>query len=108
MKENPDGRRVNLSIILSEETPCDASDVDGKLPPELFNIRIRKYVATVRGRQNGLHMTDNARIESLKASFREKGYAVIDEAMPTEMELRFGLASNVTRRRYIGMVNGEL
>jgi hypothetical protein len=94
-----------LSIILSEETPCDVGDIYDKLPPELFNMRIRKYVATAHGRQNGLHMTDDARIDRIKASFRERGYSVRDEAMPTAMELKFGLASNVTRSRYISIID---
>ncbi len=105
--QNPEGRRINLSIILSEDTPCDVRDVYGTLPPELFNMRIRKYVATAHGRQNGLHTADDARIRRIQESFREKGYSVRDEAMPTAVELRSGLASNVTRRRYIGMIDGK-
>ena len=31
---NPEGRKFNLSLILSEDTPCDVDEVSGTFPPE--------------------------------------------------------------------------
>ena len=101
---NPEGRKFNLSLILSGETPCEINDVYEKFPPELFRFRFRNYVPTENGKRNLLVEIDPERMKRIKDSFEEKGYEVGDWATPTLTEQKFGLAGNVTRRRYLQMI----
>jgi len=104
----PDGRDVNLSFIVSNETPCCVEDIEGILSPELFRLRFRNYVPTQNGNKANLAKVSEKRLEEIKDSFRQKGYFVTDSATPTQNEFKFGLAANVTRNRYLGMIRGEM
>lgn len=104
---NPEGRKVNLSLILSDQTPCEVDDVYRIFPPELFRFRFRDYVPTENGKRNLLTEISAERMKKIKESFELKGYEVGAWATPTPTELRFGLAGNVTRRRYLQMIGRE-
>ena len=104
---NPEGRKVNLSLILSDQTPCKVDDVYGIFPPELFRFRFRNYVPTENGKRNLLTEISTERMKRIKESFELKGYEVGAWATPTPTELRFGLAGNVTRRRYLQMIGKD-
>ncbi len=99
-----DWRKVNLSLILTDDVPVDVNDVCDTFPPELFRFRFRNYVETEHGTDQGLVTITRERFESIKSQFEDKGYEVGDWATPTPTEQRFGLASNVTRRRYLRMI----
>ena len=62
---------------------------------------------TENGQRNLLQKIDEERMKRIKESFEEKGYDVGDWATPTSMEQKFGLAGNVTRRRYLQMIQGN-
>jgi hypothetical protein len=100
--ENP--RKVNLSLILAEETIAKAEDVFDILPPHLFNFRFRDYVPTMYGQKNGLTPISTKRMQDIKQDFNAAGYDVSSWATPTPTEARFHLAANVTRSRYMAMV----
>ncbi len=101
---NSDGRKINLSLILSDDTPCDVNDVEAVLPPDLFRFRFRPAIETQHGRQNSLRRIDPDKMELTKRQFEDYGYSVDDAATPTEIELKFGLVANVTRKRYLDMI----
>lgn len=107
-QNNPWGRKINLSIILSRETPCNMGNIRNVLTPEYFNIRLRNYVPTVNGSLNNLMIKEDRDIERLKDEFRNGGYFVIDDARPTKTEFRYSLASNVTLKRYIQSKKREI
>ncbi len=100
---NPYGRKINLSLILSRDTPCNAYEVYPLFPPDLFRFRFRPYVQTRNGHQQGLLPVDNTFIETIKKDFENNGYEVGDWALPTPTEQKFGLASNSIRRTYLDM-----
>jgi hypothetical protein len=97
---NPDGRKINLSLILNEDTPANVEDIKSILTPELFRVRLRPCVSTDNGKAHGLKTISNIRYAVIKDQFRQAGYEVGDWAIPTETEQRHGLASNVTLHRY--------
>ncbi len=105
---NPQGRKINLSLILSSQTPCEVSEVYQVFPPALFRFRFRNYVPTDNGRRNLLVEIDQERMSRIKESFEEKGYEVGDWATPSQMEQKFQLAGNVTRRRYLQMIGKDI
>lgn len=100
------GRKVNLSLILSEDVPCDAQVASQILPPELFHFRFRNYVPTQNGRNHGLIPITADRMVGIKQEFAGHGYDVGDAATPTVTEQKFSLAANVTRKRYLQIVQG--
>jgi adenine C2-methylase RlmN of 23S rRNA A2503 and tRNA A37 len=106
--KNPEGRKINMSLILTADVPCDANDIYNLFPPDLFRFRFRNYVPTEKGANNSLDTITKSGFEQIKANFKEKGYDVGEWATPTPIEQRFCLASNVTRRRYLKMVKGEI
>lgn len=101
---NPDGRKINLSLILSNDTPCDVQDVSHILPPDLFRFRFRPAVETKHGQKKGLQTMSPEKMAGIKREFEDSGYDVDDAATPTATELKFGLVANVTRRRYLEIV----
>lgn len=103
---NPNGRDINLSLILSSEVPADPDDVCGILTPDIFRFRFRNYVPTDNGRENYLAKIELEKMRELKKRFADKGYKVSDWATPTPTEQRFGLAASVTRRRYKQTIAG--
>ncbi|MBI4148198.1 radical SAM protein [Candidatus Woesearchaeota archaeon] len=102
-EKNPTGRKINLSLILTEDVPCDVRSVRHIFPPELFRFRFRNYVPTTNGTSAGLHTLPQQKFEQILEEFRTVGYDVNEAATPTPTELKFGLAANVTRRRYLEM-----
>ena len=107
-EKNPQGRKINASLILSEGTPCDVNHVVEVLPPELFRFRFRPCVETRNAKAHALAMITDESLRRAKETFADKGYEVGDWATPTDTELRFGLVSNVTRRRYREIVAGTI
>jgi hypothetical protein len=97
---NPNGRRVNLSLIMTEQTPCDPDVIAQWFPPELFRIRLRSYVPTERGRHKKLAPKTQNATDQIKARLRTLGYNNLDWAMPSPTEKRYALASNTFLRRF--------
>ena len=100
-EKNPTGRKINLSLILTEDTPCDVNEVHQIFPPEVFRFRFRNYVPTQNGELHRLCTITQQRFEQIKKQFHDNGYEVGDWATPTQIEQRFGLAANVIRKRYL-------
>jgi adenine C2-methylase RlmN of 23S rRNA A2503 and tRNA A37 len=104
----PQSRKINLSLILTEEVPVDVNEVCKTLSPELFRFRFRDYIPTQNGKQTSLETVSEERYHLIKKFFEDEGYEVGDWARPLKYEWKFGLAANSTRRRYIQMVNREI
>jgi len=104
---NPKGRKVNLSLILISGKSYDAKELADHFSPELFRIRLRPYVETKNGRNHALAPFDDTSYQKLKGQLLAKGFEVEDWALPSTIERKFGLASNITRRRYLEMINGN-
>jgi len=104
---NPKGRKINLSLILTDKVPVDVNQICDIFPSNLFHFRFRNYVPTFHGQDIGLKTISINRFEAIKKSFADKGYEVGDWATPSPMEQKFHLASNVTRRRYLQIIDGK-
>jgi len=104
---NPKGRKVNLSLILSENVPCDVNEVIDIFPPELFRFRFRNYVPTENGTSNGVYPISQERFEAITKQFRDRGYEITSWATPTATEQKYGIAPNVIRKRYLKRMNGR-
>lgn len=102
---NPNGRKINLSLILTSEMDCDVGKISSIFPSEMFRFRFREYVPTKNGSDNGLDRVSLERITEIKDRFLEKGYEITHFASPTEVERKFNLASNRIRRIYLDMIN---
>ena len=100
----PSGRKVNLSLMLTSDMPCDADAAAKFFPTELFRFRFREYVPTRHGDASGLEVASAVRRAEIKDAFGAKGYEVGDWASPTPTERKFGLAANVIRRMYLDLV----
>ncbi|MFC1698240.1 hypothetical protein ACFL1H_07940 [Nanoarchaeota archaeon] len=107
-ENNPEGRKINLSLILDNNVPCDVDIIYKTFPPDLFRFRFRNYMPTLHGKEKDLIAIENERLQLIKDQFEDKGYEVGDWATPTNMEQKFGLASNVTLKRYLKMRNLKL
>lgn len=90
------GRKINLSLILSQNTPAEVGDVLKIFPPDLFRFRFRDYVETTVGKKHGLMTIDEKRMIAIKQQFRDEGYDVFDHATPTPVERKHGLVANKT------------
>lgn len=101
--KNPQGRKVNLSLIITGDDCCAANEVRDLFPPELFRFRFREYVPTRHGTENHLSSATAERLAAINADFAAAGYEVGDWASPTPIERKFGLASNAIRQRYLEM-----
>lgn len=99
--QNPTGRKINLSLILAEETPVNSKEIIEKLHPDLFRIRLRDYVPTDNGVANGLSPVSEEKYRSAMANLIEAGYEVSDSGRPTHAERIVGVASNITLSRYL-------
>lgn len=102
--QNPNGRKINLSLILSEDNPVDVDDVCGYFSSELFRFRFRNYMPTENGNSSNLVTITRAKLENLMKQFSDYGYEVGTWATPTLIEQKFGLAANVTLSRYLKMI----
>lgn len=98
---NPEGRKANLSLILTEDTPADPEELARALPPELVNVRLRDYIPTQSGANNELEELSEAHYRELAERFLDFGYSVSEIARPTSTEHRFRLVSNSTLSRYL-------
>lgn len=103
--KDPTGRKVNLSLILTNDTPCDIEGISALFPPELFRFRFREYVPTRNGSEHRLNIIASSRLALIKSAFAQKGYEVGDWASPSPTEWKFGLAANTIRRMYLDMVH---
>ena len=106
-EHDPYHRKINLSLIVTQNTPCDPAAIKCVLPPEVFNIRLRPYIPNSCGRANNCVVLEPEKLRWLQAAFRDNGYEVSAFATPTPTEQRFGLTSNVTLRRYHQMKEGK-
>lgn len=102
--KNPKGRKVNLSLLITEHSALKAGDVTDLFPSELFRFRFREYVPTANGRNHELTPVSSETLLKIKADFKAKGYEVDDAASPTPTERRFGLVANAIRRMYMDIV----
>jgi hypothetical protein len=102
-KKNPDGRKVNLSLIITSAMDIDPANVVDHFPAELFRFRFREYVPTESGAASLLRPSSATRLAVIKEAFAENGYEVSDWASPSPIEKKFGLAANVIRKRYLEM-----
>lgn len=105
---HPAGRKMNASLILAADTPCDPAQIVDVLPPELIRFRFRPCIETGNAKDHRLHTIAVETLAEAKQRFGDLGYEVGDWATPTPTELRFGLVSNVTRRRYLDIVDGKM
>ncbi len=103
--KNPNGRKVNASLILTSDMKSDVDQVFAILPPELIRFRFREYVPTLHGKSHGLRMISSPQLADIKKRFEDRGYDVGDWASPSPIEWRFGLAGNVIRRMYLDMLS---
>lgn len=103
--KDPTGRKVNLSLLLTNDAPCDVEGIATLFPPELFRFRFREYVPTRHGSEHQLNVIASSRLGIIKSAFAEKGYEVGDWASPSPTEWKFGLAANTIRRMYLDMVH---
>lgn len=98
----PKREQINLSLILSSDTPVDAEYLMNCFPKEFFRFRFRNYIPTENGAQNDLLTIPGEKLESIKQQFSSRGYHAGSEATPTATEQKYNLASNVTRSRMSG------
>lgn len=98
---NPFARKFNLSLIVSEETPCEVSQIEKILTTDLFRVRLRPYITTETGEKNNLRPITYDRFCRIFSEFANAGYEVGDWAIPTETERKWGLVANKTLRRYL-------
>lgn len=102
--KNPLGRKINLSLILTDDRLVEVAHVAAIFPPELFRFRFREYVPTEHGKSHALNRVSATRLAAIKESFLEQGYEVGDWGSPTSTEWRFGLTGNVIRYRYLNTI----
>jgi len=107
-EKNPNRRKVNLSLIITENNPIDVKKAADYFPNDLFRIRLRPYVMNEHGVESKIAEPGRDCVGNIKSEFEAKGYEVRDWAIPTPIEQRFGLASNVTLKRYLRMINREI
>jgi hypothetical protein len=93
-------RKVNLSLLVTRDMPCDASEAIKHFPPELFRFRLREYVPTANGSWNRIEPPEPGRFAEIVADFAAHGYEVSDAGRPTPTERKFGLVANSIRRLY--------
>jgi len=101
--KNPNGRKINLSLMATSDNPLREQSLV-HFPPELFRFRVRDYAQTVNGASNRLEAQENSQTSILVKTLQEKGYEADNWGKLTPMEQKYGLASNVTLRRYLGMI----
>jgi hypothetical protein len=107
-ERDPFKRKINLSLVLTKDNPVSIGDVKDILPTELFQFRLREYMPTENGESNSLKTTVAGELDRIVTEFKDAGYDISTSGVPTPIEKRFGLASNVTLRRYKRMLRGEL
>lgn len=96
----PNGRKPNISLILTEDTPASPHDILHVLPPELVNVRLRPYVISSNGSESGLNPITEQKFAGIAKNFEDCGYTVSTAGIPTPVEQKFRLSSNSTLERY--------
>jgi adenine C2-methylase RlmN of 23S rRNA A2503 and tRNA A37 len=101
--KNPNGRKVNLSLMMTKDNPLDFNIIKKYFPPELFRIRLRNYVKiSIR---NYLETMGKEKFNDILNSLKENNYETGNWATPTAIEEKFSLASNVTLKRYYDWIS---
>lgn len=98
------GRKFNISLMMTEDIPFDVRVIEEHFSAEMFRIRLRMYVPTTYGKECQLQTATIDTYQSIKERLERSGYDTGDWAIPTAIEQRFGLASNVTRKRYLEII----
>ncbi len=102
---HPEGRKINLSLILTNKTPCDVDKIADIFPAELFRFRFREYVPTSNGEDNGLNVILPSTLAKIKNEFGLRGYEITDWASPSPVEKKFSLTGNAIRKMYLNILN---
>ena len=102
--KNPQGRKINLSLMLTDRMACDIRGLSSLFPPRLFRLRLREYVPSSNGESRGLRIVTPIRLSSLANEAQALGYEAGDWASPTPTERKFGLAANAIRQQYLDML----
>lgn len=106
-RKNPNGRKVNLTLLLTNSMPCDAAEAARFFPPDLFRFRLRPYVPTRHGDFCRIWPMSAERMNQVKDDFAAHGYEVGDWATPSPVERKFGLVGTAIRRIYLDLVGGR-
>ncbi len=102
----PHGRKINLSLMLTNDMACDVRQLANLFPPQLFRLRFREYVPSTNGEGRGLQIVSPARLAMIMDEARTLGYEAGDWASPTPTERKFGLAANAIREQYLNLLAG--
>ncbi len=105
---NPNGRKINLTFTLTNDTCCCVDDVYQLFPPELFKFRFRPCIVTTNAKENGLLGIDTTKFERIRTDFQEKGYEISNLEVSTPTEKIFGIAGNTMRKKYIEMLQSGI
>lgn len=105
--EVPNPRKIDLTFTVSEETPLDPKDISDVLTPDMVAIRLRPWVATERGKENGLEELMDGKLEDLKKKFEDAGYFYVPGAAGG-VEYRFKLAPGESIKLYSKIRNQKL
>lgn len=107
-RNDPFDRKVNLSLMMTEGNQFDLEAAERFFPPDVFRFRLRIYMSNEHGKGNCLKTASTEEYANINEKLKCLGYEVGDWAVPTPMEQRFGLASNVTRSRYLKIISGKI
>ena len=103
-KDNHNGRKINLSLIISKQNIPDAREVRKLFPPKQFQFRLRPYIPTFNGQDNALEPIEQEELNAVRNQFIENGFDVGAWPVPTKIEQRFNLVANSSLARYQGQV----
>lgn len=96
-EKKPKRSQFNLSMILSDETPCTSQEILPHFDPAHFRIRLRDCVQTQAAQHAGLKVIANEKLLATRDNFEKAGYTVSLAGRPTQTELVNSLAANATR-----------
>lgn len=100
--EVPKPRKIDLTFTLNGKTPIKVEDIKDILPPELFAIRLRGYVPSRVGDENGFMVMDGEGIKKISRGFGDAGYQLIP-GMAGKIELDFKLSPAEILETFRGM-----
>lgn len=93
----PRRAQFNLSMILSDDTPCDPDELLPHFDPRFFRIRLRDCIQTAAAKSGGLRMIENHALFAARDRLESAGYTVSLAGRPTTTERSNALAANATR-----------
>jgi len=96
-QKHPKRAQFNLSMILSQDTPCDPAHLLPYFDPQHFRIRLRDCVQTQAAKKAGLRPIREERLQGIRKDFEQAGYTVSLAGRPTKTERDNALAANATR-----------